>query len=159
MTRISVIALAIAVLGGCTAMAPSGPSPAPCPRPSLADWVAFVDRVDRLDAAGLVDEYTITTERLGDLPRDADRLRLSYLLSRPELPMRDVARSETLLAQISSESDYAPYRDLMIRELAMANELRAAQKSAQELRTQLEALKGIDTDLTRGQEEIEELTQ
>lgn len=159
MASLSAIALAMLAVAGCAAVAPSLPSPTSCTSPRVDDWVAFVNHVDGLDAAGLVDEYTITAERLRDLPGDADRLRLSYLLSRPKLPMQDISRSQALLAQISPDSAYASYRDLVAHELTQLTDLQAAQKSAQELRARLEALKGIDTDLTRGQEQIEELTQ
>jgi hypothetical protein len=162
MAKASVVALALTVLAGCAAIqAPPATAPAPaaqCNCTSVAEWVAFVDHVDGLDETGLVEEYATTLARYQQAPDDAERMRLSYLLSRPQLPMRDIGASQVLLTQISADSPYAPLRDLLAQETALQIDLQAAREQAHQLRTQLEALKGIDTDLTRGQEEIEELS-
>ncbi len=140
-------------LAGCVA---TGPWPH---HPQLDDWVAFRNRVDGLDGAALLTEYEAASEQLREQPGDSVRLHLSYLLSRPNLPMRDMSKSQALLAEISPDSVYAPFRDLLAREFVLQIELETARKEVQELRAQLEALKGIDADLSEGQAEIEELSK
>lgn len=159
MPRVSTILLVAATLAGCAALAPPAAAPADCGCASVADWVAYMDHVDTLDETGLMEEYALTLERYRVQPDDADRLRLSYLLSRPQLPERDVGMSQVLLTQIPADSAYAPLRTLMAQETALMIDLEAARQQSQQLRAQLEALKGIDADMTRGQEEIEELSQ
>jgi hypothetical protein len=153
MTKLSAIALLMFTFTGCAAIASWTATP------RLDDWLTFVNHVNGLDTAELIDEYSVARNRLRGQRRDVDRLRLSYLLSRPNLPMQDISKSQILLAEIGSDSSYAPYRDLVARELVLLIDLQAAQRSAQELQTQLETLKGIDTDLTQGQAEIEELSK
>lgn len=159
MLRVSTILLAALTLAGCAALTPPAPAPADCGCASLEAWVAYVNHVDGLDETGLMQEYALTLERYRAEPDDATRLRLSYLLSRSQLPERDVAMSQVLLTQIPADSPYAPLRTLLAQQIALMIDLQGARQQSQQLRAQLEALKGIDTDMTRGQEEIEELSQ
>lgn len=153
MIKPSALALVMLTLTGCAVMEPWRANP------RLEDWVAFADRVNGLDAAELVNEYEIFNQRLQEQPGDADRLHLSYLLSRPGLPMQDIGKSQALLAEIGPDSVYAPYRNMLARELVLLLDLQAEQKRVRELHAQLEALKGIDADLSEGQAEIEELSK
>jgi len=140
-------------LAGCVA---TGPWPY---RSQLDDWVAFRNRVDSFGGAALVTEYEAASEQLRERPGDSVRLHLSYLLSRPDLPMRDMSKSQALLAEINPDSTYAPIRDLLAREFVLQIELETARKNVRDLHAQLEALKGIDADLSEGQTEIEELSK
>jgi hypothetical protein len=126
------------------------------PRPE--EWVAFMARVNALDAAALDAEYRKTQAELGVAAEADDRLRLAYLLSRPALTARDPAESRKLLSGIPSESAYAPIRDLMMHELAQLEALDRARLRVRELESQLDALKSIDAELTEEQAELEELS-
>ena len=127
-------------------------------RPQLGDWLEFMEQVNGLDAQALEQEYAVALEGLGAGTEAADRLRLAYLLSRPGLASQDIHRAQLLLTEIPAESAYAPIRDLMARELAQLVQLQAARERVQELETQLENLKSIDTELTEVQAEMEELS-
>lgn len=158
MARASAIVLVFAALFGCSAVPPRE-AHSVCVTSELGDWLAFMNQIDDLDETALMDEYRSVLQRLLVLSDDADRLRLSYLLSRPGLPVRNVDQSRALVAEVDPEGACGPYRDLMSREIARGDDLESIRRSARELRSQLEALKGIDTDLTRGQQELEELSQ
>jgi len=159
MPRVSTILLAALSLAGCAALTGPAPAPTDCGCATVEAWVAYVKHVDGLDEAGLTQEYALTLERYRAEPDDATRLRLSYLLSRPQLPERNVTMSQVLLSQVPADSAYAPLRALLAQETALMIDLEGARQQAQQLRAQLEALKGIDTDMSRGQDEIEELSQ
>jgi len=124
----------------------------------LGPWIAFVDHVDGLEGDALTAEYTSTLQRFLARPGDVERLRLSYLLSQPLLPMRNVERSGILLQEIDPAGACAPYAALSRRMLASMQDLESAQEALRKLKSQLETLKGIDADITDGQEEFEELT-
>ncbi|MGH8222985.1 MAG: hypothetical protein ACREQZ_08425 [Woeseiaceae bacterium] len=170
------IAAGLLLLGACV----SAPG-------NIADWNPYVGGIDALsdrEFAAVLDE---AKEKYLAGPNDEIRVRLGYLLSRPDRPAQDIGESRRVLAEIDPDSAYAPLRDLLQREVELLSELGSAGRetsnlSAQvamleadiaeqhtrlvalqsriaELQTQLEALKSIETKITEDQKAIDELSQ
>lgn len=134
-------------------------------------WADFLGRVDRMDAAQL---DLARQTAIGDYalhPTDANRLRLAYLLSRPEATPDRLAQSEEILGGIANGSELAPMRDLLRGEIrksleVQVTEQRALELDAQlaglkrrvsELQTQLDALKKIEQEMADSQHSAEDM--
>lgn len=125
----------------------------------LEDWLLFVGRIVTLSGLELAGERDRVLIQHRERPSNGSRLALGYLLSRPDLLVRDVARSRALLAEIDSGSAYAPSRDLLMRELAMIGEIAELKTQTTHLQSQLDALKAIEADLSENQKDLEEIQQ
>lgn len=151
MAKPRLAACLLLLLGGCASVLPQ------VENHKLNEWLAFVDHVDQLDVADLQREYALAIQQLHDDPGDISRLRLAYLSSRPTLPEHDVAQSQTLISQIGADSPYAPLGIVLRRELGLLIQIGSARARLREVQQQLEALKGIEADLTDEPSGIEEL--
>ena len=126
---------------------------------ALVDWLRFVGRLETLSTLELAGERDRIAIEHREQPSDGSRLALGYLLSRPQLLIRDIDRSRMLLAEIDTSSVYASVRDLLVRESAMIDKVAALEAHITRLQLQLDALKVIETDLTENQKELEEVPQ
>lgn len=139
--------------------------------PQPEGWADFLGRVDRMDAAQL---DLARQSAIGDYalhPTDANRLRLAYLLSRPEATPDRLAQSEEMLGGIPAGSELAPMRDLLRGEIRKSLEIQEAELRAQELeaqladqkrrvselQTQLDALKEIEQEMADSQHSAEDM--
>lgn len=126
---------------------------------ALESWLHFVGRIETLGALELASERDRVLIEHRQQPSDGSRLALGFLLSRPQVLVHDVDKSRALLAEIDASGAYAPIRDLLLRELATIDEVAALKVEIAHLRSQLDALRAIETDLTENQKEIEEVRQ
>jgi hypothetical protein len=67
--------------------------------------------------------------------------------------MQQLTRGREVLAEIEVDSENAPLRDMLDRELALLMDLQSAQGRVLELQAQLEALKAIETEIAESQQE------
>jgi uncharacterized coiled-coil protein SlyX len=111
--------------------------------------------IDDLDSNGLIQERDAALTRYRQQPDDETRLRLAYVLSRPDPSTQDLEASRRLLDEIGSDSDYAALRDALRREIALLNELENARRRADVQQARLDA---IESDLVTSQELSQELT-
>lgn len=132
----------------------------PAAVPQFADlnaWLTFASAANLLSPAELSRQRRRLSERFDQAPTADNRLRLAYLLSRPAPGGQNLVRSRELLAAIPPEHRYASLRDLVLRELELAEDLRGARNKVRAQQAQLEALKEIETDLTENQKQLEQL--
>ena len=141
--------------------------------PPTQDWADFLGRIDRMDAQqlqlardALVDQYEIQ-------PTDSNRLRAGYALSRPGASPEQLARGRAILAAIPPDSDLAPMRDVLDREIGKSIEVQDAesrvlelqaqlgelQAQLGELQAQLETLKSIEEEMVESQQQVDEIQQ
>jgi hypothetical protein len=113
----------------------------------------FAGQIDADDPAGFQAAREAAIQQYEESPDDEARLRLAYLLSRPDPSMQQLTRGREVLAEIEADSENAPLRDMLDRELALLMELQRAQGRVLELQAQLEALKAIETEITESQQE------
>lgn len=119
--------------------------------PRTADWSEYTRAFDSLDSVRAMDEMRAQAlETYEEQPDDPARLKLAYVLSRPNAPLPLLERSRGILAEIPPDSPYAAMRDLLDGELRALVELRRTQGYTMELEERLEALKAIEEDLQRG---------
>jgi len=111
--------------------------------------------IDNLGPDGLQREREVALSEYEQRPDDETRLRLAYVLSRPNPSTQDLEASRRLLDGIGSDSEYAALRDGLRREIALLSELEIARRRADEQQARLEA---IETDLVTSQELSQELT-
>lgn len=133
---------------------------------SLMDWGQFVEEIARLEPPSYVSFRDQLLLSYKNSPDDEIRLRLGYLLSRPNTDIQNLPKSVELLAEIERNSSYLWLRTSLLNEINLMRELRAANaelnsadESIDELQTQLKMLKTIDGDLTESQREIDEISQ
>lgn len=119
------------LLAGC---AVTEPPPADVPRAS------FVEGIDQLAPEEFLAARNEALERYARDPSDANRLRLSYILSRPNSPTQDLVTSRALLEEISAQSEVALLRDSMQREIELLAELKKARQDVAEQQARLEAV-------------------
>lgn len=111
--------------------------------------------IDDLGPDGLVQERDAALVRYRQQPDDETRLRLAYVLSRPNPSTQDLEASRRLLDEIGPDSDYVALRDALRREIALLNELETARRRADMQQARLDA---IEADLVTSQELSQELT-
>lgn len=181
MFRSFVIGASILLLIGCI----SSPKPETASTHEVAEvqesWLAFVNRVDTLDAADLELERYVAVTRVSDYPDDSEsQRRLSYLLSRPRSLASQASREDILLAEIDATRKLEAIRDLILQEqplmtalqhkqrqvIGLEEEVDTLETAVDDLQTQvgslqaqLEALKTIEAEMTENQKELEELQE
>jgi hypothetical protein len=116
-------------------------------------WPDFAAQLDLDNPAGIQAARESAIQQYEDSPDDEARLRLAYLLSRPDTSMQQLTRGREVLAEIEVDSENAPLRDMLDRELALLMDLQSAQGRVLELQAQLEALKAIETEIAESQQE------
>jgi hypothetical protein len=121
----------------------------------MADWVAYTHQIAGMDTAGVLAERESVSRRYASLPDDEIRMRLAYVLSRPDASMQLLTRSREILAEVSAASEMAPLRDLLDREISLLIELQRAQGRTLELQAQLEALKVIEAEMLESREALD----
>lgn len=119
-------------------------------------WPDFAGQLDPNDPAGIQAARESAIRQYEENPDDEARLRLAYLLSRPDPSMQQLAQGREVLAEIEADSENAPLRDMLDRELALLIDLQRAQGRVLELQAQLEALKAIETEIAESQQEKSE---
>jgi hypothetical protein len=151
-----VILIVVHGLGGCTIV-----SEADTP---MDRYLEIIAGIDELTPPELRDYYTRTVREYEESQYPETALRLGYLLSRPDLPLRNLANSRVMLNSLPP--DFEPLRSLLLKQLDLIARLdhaedRILQLEGQNdaLRSQLDALRAIEEDLTQGQADIEELSQ
>lgn len=133
------------LLGGCAvAEPPPGTPPAP-----------FVNGIDHLGPDELLAARDEALERFASDPSDENRLRLSYILSRPDSPCQDLVTSRALLEQIPADSAVAPLRDSLKREIALLAELKQTRRDVAEQQARLEAVQEDLEESRRLQQELQ----
>ena len=125
----------------------------------VVEWVSFAAEIDRLAPPGLAIRHKSLQDIHSAQPDDDNRMRLAYVLSRPNAATQDLTKSSALLADIDAGSAYAPLRDMLKREIALTTELRLVRRKLDELKSQLEMLKTIDGDLTESRKAVDEVAQ
>jgi hypothetical protein len=139
--------------------------------PEEEAWTAFLTRADRMDAPQLQLAREAAMKQYTDLPNDSNRLRAAYLLSRPEASLQQLQQSREILAGISAGSDLAALGALMDEEIqrtveAQKSELGTLQLQLRlielhgqlgELQKQLNALKEIEQEMGKSQQEADEV--
>jgi len=110
--------------------------------------------IDDLGPEGLVQERDAAVALYQQAPSDETRLRLAYVLSRPNPSTQDLETSRKLLDEIGPDSDNVALRDALRREIALLNELELARRRADAQQDRLDA---IEADLVRNQELSTEL--
>lgn len=112
-------------------------------------WGQYMARVDRMNPDQLQMERAALLHKYQSRPDDQVRLRLSYVLSRDEPSLPRLKRARRILAEVDTHGDSATIRNLLDRQLALSMSLQKAQGQILQLKTQLEKLKKIETDLSR----------
>jgi hypothetical protein len=145
MTKPRLTLLLCALLAGCV-----GSSLRPAP------WPDYAGQLDLANPAAVQAARESAQQQYAASPDDETRLRLAYLLSRPDPSMQQLLRGREVLAEIEADSDHAPLRDMLDRELALLMDLQRARGRVLELQAQLEALKAIETEITERQQDRQE---
>jgi hypothetical protein len=120
-----------------------------------ADWVAYTHQIAGMDSAGVLAERESASRLYASQPDDEIRMRLAYVLSRPDASFQQLTRSREILAEISAASDMAPVRDLLDREISLLIKLQRAQGRTLELQAQLEALKAIEAEMLENRQDLD----
>jgi len=116
--------------------------------PSSHQSTMVLTEIDDLGPDGLMQERDAALALYQQHPDDETRLRLAYVLSRPNPSTQDLEASRRLLDEIGPDSDYVALRDALRREIALLNELEVARQRADAQQAQLDA---IETDLVKSQ--------
>lgn len=110
------------------------------PPPEDTDWSQWRVRVDGMDAVTLRHEREQAMQQYSADPANRNRLRAGYALSRPDVSLAQLEQSRHILAQISADSELAPYRDLLDKEIELRMRLQRSQLRMQELQLEVERL-------------------
>lgn len=145
MIRASQLLLACLWLTGCQATPPE-----------KTDWFAYTDRIDGMDPAAVRAQRESMMRQYEFEADDETRMRLGYVLSRPDPSLQQLAQGREILAEISDASDLAPLRDLLDREIALLIEIQQQRGQILELQAQLEALKAIEAEMIESRQSMEE---
>lgn len=116
-------------------------------------WQDIMGQLDPNNSAAFQAARESALQQYEESPDDKARLRLAYLLSRPNPSMQQLSRGREVLAEIEADSENAPLRGMLDRELALLMDLQRAQGRVLELQAQLEALKAIETEIAESQQE------
>lgn len=127
------------------------------------DWVVYRHRADGLDAADFPARLEEAERQYGLRPDDVNRMRLAYLLSRPDPTLQQLKRAREVLSGISNSSELAPFRDPLDREIGLLMQLKQDKGRMDELQAQLDALeaqlaalKAIEEEMVENRENMEE---
>ena len=140
---------------------PVAPAPPPLVLPAspLVQWVEFASELEPLNSSELLAKRNNLRASYAQAPNNEQRMRLAYLLSRPNPATQNFAKSLALLAELEPNSHFAPLRNMIQREITLSKQLNATRQKLQELQNQLNTLKAIDGDLTESQKTIDEVSQ
>lgn len=126
------------------------------PPPPTEGLVEFTHHYDSLKGADARAEREAESQRYVSDPDDATRWRLAYAMSHPEASLQQLARSRVILAEIPAQSDVAPLRDLLDREIQLLIELQESKAQALELQAQLDALKEIEAEMAERRQNLDD---
>jgi len=154
------------LLTGCQTM-----TPAPPPVPAAVKWTAYVTELEQMEPGQLQEARKLAMDDYLANPDDWNRMRAGYALSRAGASREQLSRSREILAEIADNSELAPMRDLLRKEVQRAQELRVSQARSQEfqnklreletelkeLRLKLEALMEIERKMAESQENSDDL--
>jgi hypothetical protein len=141
--------------------------------PATPDWAEFLARIDRMDAQQVQLARDALMSQYWVHPADTNRLRVGYALSRPGAFPEQLAQSRKILAEIRADSELAPMRDILDREIEKSIELQGAESRVLELQAQLSelraqlgelqaqlaALKSIEEAMVESQQQADEIHQ
>lgn len=119
------------------------------------DWPAFTRAFDAMDRDGVNTAREAALVRYNSQPDDPARLRLAYVLSRPDVPLRQLERSREILAEIANDSPHVALRDALDREIRALSQLQRMHGRLLEVESRLEALKAIEQDLNQSRRQRE----
>lgn len=146
--------------------------------PARQDWADFLNRIDRMDTQQLQLARSALVSQFEVQPTDLNRLRAGYALSRPDAAPEQLAQSRKILAEMHADSELAPMRDVLDREIQKSIELQGAESQVLELQAQLselraqldelqvqqfvlqaqlEALKSIEEEMVESQQQADEI--
>ncbi|MGK2924036.1 MAG: hypothetical protein ACSLE2_00290 [Lysobacterales bacterium] len=109
--------------------------------PARQDWADFLNRIDRMDTQQLQLARSALVSQFEVQPTDLNRLRAGYALSRPDAAPEQLAQSRKILAEMHADSELAPMRDVLDREIQKSIELQGAESQVLELQAQLSELR------------------
>lgn len=127
------------------------------PPPENADWSEWRARVDRMDQAALQSEQEAALRQYDSDAGNRSRLRAGYALSRPEASLAQLEQSRALLEQIPADSELAPLRDLLDKEIALRMQLQRTQLRMRDLQLEVERLRSVKGEFEADMERL--LTQ
>lgn len=133
----SSICLAL-LLAGCASM-PTQPE----------HWREFTTRIDDMTAAELQAAREALAESYRTQPDDALRLRHAYVLSRAEPSLQQLHRARGILAEVDVTGEHATVRHMLDQQIELLIQLQETRGEVLQLKTHLESLKKIETDLSR----------
>lgn len=139
--------------------------------PARQNWADFLNRIDRMDTQQLQLARDALKSQYAVQPTDLNRLWAGYALSRPDASPEQLAQSRKILAEIHADSELAPLRDVLDREIEKSIELQNAESRVLELqaqlselraqlgklRAQLDALKSIEEEMVKSQQQADEM--
>lgn len=126
------------------------------PTPPTQGLIEFTRHYDSLKDADARAERKAESQRYASNPDDETRWRLAYAMSRPEASLQQLAKSRVILAEIPAQSDVAPLRDLLDREIQLLIELQKSKAQALELQAQLDALKDIEAEMAEHRQNLDD---
>ena len=120
----------------------------------VLDLISYAQRVATMTAEQQRHEYSASNQAFVRNKDANSRMRLALLLATPGASVHDAARAASLLEPMATPGDAtSPLRSLARLLYVQLNECASAQKRANQMREQLDALKEVErTIMERGQE-------